>query len=119
MIQIETKELKDTVRISFSGNANIQAAAEIHDAFEKAVGFRKNVELNTEKVSSADISFLQLLASLFRSLHANKHSLLFHNDSLSDAVRKTSEISGFFKSRSSTVVPQENCPFYEILSKEK
>jgi anti-anti-sigma regulatory factor len=119
VLQIKSSAEGDRIRVSVIGDATIQFASDIRNKFLEILKEKKSIELDTSDLGIADVSFLQLLGSLHRSLHGKKLSLTFSNNTLSEPVRRTADQAGFFKTKISAIVPEENCPFYSVLREKE
>ena len=116
MAEIDIQEQKEKITVSISGAATIQSASSLHENLKTLIDKGKPVELNLDKISNADISFLQLISALYRSLHEKKQELTFHNDTISGPVHDIIKKSGFFTSPKSALVQGEKCPFFSVIS---
>lgn len=80
--------------MTLSGDLNIQHAQSLRDALLEAVEKVSHLTLNLEQVSSADLSFTQILCATHRTLLAEGKTLAVAGN-IPDAVRETVELTGF------------------------
>jgi ABC-type transporter Mla MlaB component len=116
-MRVETKELKQKVRVEIEGEATIQNIEKIHAEFLEAVKPEKNLEISTSGITRTDVSFLQLLYGLYLSQKNKGKKLSFSEDPLPSVLTKAVEDTGFFRSAgvAGSKTMDEGDPFRRIM----
>ena len=116
-MRIQTKEMKHKVRIEVEGDATIQNIEKIHGGILESVKTDKNLELATSGITKADVSFLQLLYSLYLSQKSRNKKLSFTEDPLPTVLTETVEETGFFRAAgvAGSKTMDEGDPFRRIM----
>ena len=116
-MRIQSKELKNRVRIELEGDATIQNIEKIHGEIVEAVKADKNLEVTTSGITKTDVSFLQLLYGLYLSQKSRNKKLSFTEDPLPTVLTKTVEDTGFFRSAgvAGSKTMDEGDPFRRIM----
>ncbi len=71
-VDINIKNNKEFIEIRPEGEATILTAKEIYNKILPVVDLKKEIQINNEKVTTADITYLQILFSLEKHFQAKK-----------------------------------------------
>ncbi len=92
-IQIEGN--KQSLRLVCSGNATVEASAEMRDVLIDSLQKSKKVVLDVSGIGKADISFLQLLISAEKTAQQKKKSIEIDPNSYSQPLIEAAVHAGF------------------------
>jgi len=95
-------------KIVISGDAVIDSAAEIHQKFLDARENNTSIVLDTAGMTSCDVSFLQLLGSLCRTLGNSGRSIEFFDNKVSEHLIEAVKDAGYsYKEQCSSFANRE------------
>lgn len=96
-MDINVKENKDSIQISFTGSATVDAAMEIRNALLEAMQKSNSVVLEVAGIEKVDVSFLQLLISAEKTAQESNKSIELDPNSISNVLIRAAVQGGFFR----------------------
>jgi anti-anti-sigma regulatory factor len=112
MIDCKVKKGRGKKVVNLKGDVTIVTASELRDILLDTLSTSKRVELNLEKVTDVDLSFLQLLCSAHRtSLKAEKS--FFIVGSYPDVLKEAAKDAGFPLNAGCTLDCNNSCLWLE------
>ncbi|RKX75755.1 MAG: hypothetical protein DRP87_13795 [Spirochaetes bacterium] len=96
MLEIEQKKDNGKIVLKLKGEASIENAEKIHKSFLQFINNNETLLLDLDEVEKVDISFLQILAALCKTLNEKKGEILFLT-SLPKPLEEALIISGYFR----------------------
>ena len=94
-MDIDIQENKENMRISFTGKATAEAAAEIRDALSEALQKSHSVLLDVAGIEKADVSFLQLLISAEKTAQISDKTIQIDPSAYSEGLISAAVHGGF------------------------
>ncbi|MBI4978492.1 MAG: STAS domain-containing protein [Spirochaetes bacterium] len=116
MFTIETERQDDVLVARIKGDATIDHAKALQQGLLAAVNEGRDIVLDTNEVTEADISFMQIIDATHKLLMKRKHTISFCNNHVSQAVVNAAKHSGFFAQRRCSADCKCYCLMHEMLS---
>ena len=114
-MNIVKDQLDGLLKLKIEGNMTIQNAEAIRAAFVASINNADHLNLSISGVTDIDVSGLQLVCSIHRTLKKlNKHFSL--SNQVPEALREVIKSAGYCKSRGRFAYDNIICPIQEVLN---
>lgn len=101
-MEIRVEGNKQSPRLVCSGNATVEAAAEIREALIEALQKSKRVSLDVKGIEKVDVSFLQLLIAAEKTAQQQNTRIEIDREGDCPALLSAAEKAGFCREQEHT-----------------
>ena len=119
MFQIRSRSTKDQIKVGITGDATVQNAGKIHQKLTALLEDKKSIEINTAEITSADLTFLQIIEAAYKSLNSLGLKLTFTDNEVSEPIQAIIRKTGFFHSKMYSIIPGELSPFRSLTNQKE